>query len=279
MLLSAANPGSGRLVRFAANSLAAALFPSPIHQPAAIRSRMDSSPPAKILIIDDAARLRSRLEDFLGSHRFLTASLPDGREAVGTIADFDPDLVLLDVMLPGEDGFGVLDRIRSASTVPVIMLTAVNSKTDRVKGLERGADDYIGKPFSLGELLARIKAVLRRARPEPAKGAAPAEILSSGPFSLDAVAHRLVFDGGGAETSRSLTLLEFRLFHHFLANAGEVLTRDQILAHLFDHRARVEGHCLNVYVNRLRKILSELGADPRTLATVWGRGYKWDPVR
>lgn len=232
-------------------------------------------PEAKILIIDDAARLRSRLEDFLQSHKFEAASLPGGRGALEAIEDFSPDLVLLDVMMPEENGFEVLKRIRGHSTVPVIMLTASNNKADRVKGLDQGADDYIGKPFSLGELLARIKAVLRRARPGGSGAGDQSETLSSWPFSLDAVNHRLIWAKGASEASRSLTPLEFRLFHLFMARAGQILTRDEILAHLFGQRPQAEAHALNVYINRLRKILIELGADPKTIATVWGQGYKW----
>ncbi|MDR2422960.1 MAG: response regulator transcription factor [Deltaproteobacteria bacterium] len=238
---------------------------------------------AKIMIVDDAVRLRTRLEDFLLSHRFATESIPDGRGALETLERFKPDLILLDVMLPGEDGFAVLRRIRRVSAVPVIMLTAANNRTDRVKGLDQGADDYIGKPFSLGELLARVRAVLRRARPlapdrGPAAAGEPADSLATGPLTLEISRHRLTFLGNGQEAHKNLSLLEFRLFYLFMANVGQILSRDQILEHIFDDKALVETHSLNVYVNRLRKILAELGADPKTLATVWGYGYSWKPA-
>jgi DNA-binding response OmpR family regulator len=235
---------------------------------------------AKIMIVDDAIRLRTRLEDFLQSHRFQTESLQDGQKAVEAISGFQPDLVLLDVMMPGEDGFSVLKRVRAVSAVPVIMLTAANNKAERVKGLDEGADDYVGKPFSLGELLARIKAVLRRAKPN-APGREPvgdsADSLATGPFTLDVGRHSLVYLDGSRESRKNLSLLEFRLFYLFMANAGQILSRDSILEHVFDQKIHAENHSLNVYVNRLRKILAELGSDPKTLATVWGNGYSWRP--
>ncbi|MDR1678006.1 MAG: response regulator transcription factor [Deltaproteobacteria bacterium] len=241
---------------------------------------MDSDIETKIMIVDDAVRLRTRLEDFLQSHRFQTVSLPDGLTAVSTIGQFDPDLVLLDVMLPGDDGFEVLKKIRLVSSVPVIMLTASNNKSDRVKGLDQGADDYIGKPFSLSELLARIRAVLRRTRPTdlgPRPLAETADLLVTGPLSLDISGHRLIFDRAGPnEAFKNLSILEFRLFYLFMTNLSRILTRDQILEHIFDDQVQAENHSLNVYINRLRKILSELGAEPRTIATVWGKGYQWN---
>ncbi|MDR1656547.1 MAG: response regulator transcription factor [Deltaproteobacteria bacterium] len=241
---------------------------------------MDCPPQAKILIVDDAVRLRTRLEDFLQSHHYLTATLPDGSEAQETIGEFKPDLVLLDVMLPGEDGFEVLKKIRLSSPVPVIMLTASNNRLDRVKGLDQGADDYIGKPFFLGELLARIKAVLRRSQSQslepPTK---TTDLLTTGPLTLDISRHRMIYSRHGQPVVKNLTQLELRLFYLFMSNAGVILSRDQILGHIFEQQLESENHSLNVYINRLRKILSELGADHKTIATVWGYGYNWNPER
>ncbi|MDR0548247.1 MAG: response regulator transcription factor [Deltaproteobacteria bacterium] len=237
----------------------------------------------KIMIVDDAARLRRRLEDFLKSHRFVTASWPDGRGAIAHVSEFKPDLVLLDVMMPVDDGFSVLKRLRSLSAVPIIMLTAANTKDDRVKGLDEGADDYIGKPFALTELLARINAVLRRAKPLDANPGQKSSLeapdsLVTGPLTLDVGHHRLILTKPGQKAHKTLSLLEFRLFYLFMANVGEILSRDRILAHVYDEEIQPENHGLNVYVNRLRKVLAEIGADPQTLATVWGYGYSWRPA-
>jgi DNA-binding response OmpR family regulator len=264
-------------------------MPPFLSSPAGHSEQSLSSAEATILIVDDAVRLRDRLEDFLSSHRFETAFLPDGSDALGAIDRIKPDLVLLDVMMPGEDGFEVLRRIRNVSAIPVIMLTASNNRRDRVKGLDQGADDYIGKPFSLGELLARIKAVLRRSKPggalegalEPSQDGtcglpnAPPALLSVGSFSLDISGHRIIYSDNGFRRLKTLSILEFRLFHLFMSNAGRTLTRDRILEHILDKRVHAGDHNLNVYINRLRKILAELGADPSTINTVWGQGYRW----
>ncbi|MDR0549280.1 MAG: response regulator transcription factor [Deltaproteobacteria bacterium] len=244
---------------------------------------MNGNPEAKILLVDDAARLRSRLEDFLESHNFAIKSLPDGREAGAAISEFQPDLLLLDVMLPGLDGFEVLRCLRLYSSLPVIMLTACNNRGDRVNGLELGADDYLGKPFHLGELLARIRAVLRRVKPQNGQPSVTdetpleSEELTSGPLVLDIGRQRLALRGKTVEVAQNLTNLEFRLFYLFFSHPEVVLNRDEVLESLFDSRTAIQGQSLRVYVNRARKILTELGLDPQTVATVWGSGYRWSP--
>jgi DNA-binding response OmpR family regulator len=241
---------------------------------------MRATPEAKILLVDDALQLRSRLEDFLETHNYAIKSLPDGRGAQEVIADFRPDLMLLDVMMPGADGFEVLRSVRETSSIPVIMLTACNNKADRVKGLEQGADDYLGKPFHLSELLARIRAVLRRSATKEHLTESRAETLEelhSGPISLDIGQRRLSLYVNGQTAKKNLTNLEFKLFHLFMSRDGDILTRDELLECLFESRIGADGHSLRVYINRLRKILTELGADPRTIDTVWGSGYRWSP--
>ncbi|MDR1050053.1 MAG: response regulator transcription factor [Deltaproteobacteria bacterium] len=232
----------------------------------------------KILIVEDTARVRVRLEDFLASHNFLTRSLPDGQQIGRIIDDFQPDLLLLDVLLPGPDGFEVLRDVRTTSSLPVIMLTACSGKDDRIKGLDQGADDYLGKPFHFTELLARIRAVLRRSkfkREEPKSNSSVEEFLKTGPVSLDISRHKLVVTAGGQEKVKGLSSLEFKLFFFFMSQPETILSRDKILWHLFEGQASVENRSLTVYVNRLRKILEELGANPGTIGTVWGSGYKW----
>ncbi|MDR1608780.1 MAG: response regulator transcription factor [Deltaproteobacteria bacterium] len=239
---------------------------------------MSPNPEAKILLVDDAARIRNRLEDFFESHNFGFMSLPNGQRTKEALAEFQPDLLLLDVMMPGPDGFELLRSIRATSAVPVIMLTARDSRSDRVKGLVDGADDYLGKPFHFSELLARIRAVLRRSqgpaepRAESSQGLAN---LKSGPIQLDVGLRRLSVNLSSERHDKDLTNLEFRLFHYFMSRAGQILSRDELMGYLFDQRLGVLAHNLRVYVNRLRKILEELGADPRTIDTVWGSGYRW----
>ncbi|MDR1110341.1 MAG: response regulator transcription factor [Deltaproteobacteria bacterium] len=239
---------------------------------------MNENQEARILLVDDAVRLRSRVEDFLESHNFAVKSLADGRGAKEAISEFMADLMLLDVMMPGQDGFDVLRSVRESSAIPIIMLTACNNRGDRVKGLDYGADDYLGKPFHLSELLARIRAVLRRSLPKSSSEITPGTIheeLISGPLRLDIGKRRLTLTRNGSGTKKDLTNLEFRLFYLFISRAGQVLSRDEILDELFESRVSVDGHSLRVYINRIRKILSELGLDPRTVSTVWGAGYRW----
>jgi two-component system OmpR family response regulator len=181
-------------------------------------------------------------------------------------------------MLPETDGFSILRSVRESFSLPVIMLTACNSKKERVKGLDQGADDYIGKPFHLSELLARIRAVLRRSQAKKALGdesLESGETLQTGPVSLEVSRQCLIVRQRGSLSKRNLSSLEFRLFYLFMSRAGETLSRDFILEHLFEDKNRAESHSLNVYISRLRRVLSELGADSRTLTTVWGSGYLW----
>ncbi|MDR1049828.1 MAG: response regulator transcription factor [Deltaproteobacteria bacterium] len=238
---------------------------------------MNETHEAKILLVDDSVRLRSRLEDFLESHNFGVKCLPDGRDAKDAIAEYRPDLLLLDIMMPGRDGFEVLRSVRESFSVPVIMLTACNNKTDRVRGLDHGADDFLGKPFHLGELLARIRAVLRRSKAAPAGPAEAGEggggEIVRGPLRLNVGRQRLSAEQKNRSLKKNLTNLEFRLFYLFMSRADEILSRDEILEYLFENRESVEGQSLRVYINRVRKILSELELDPGSVVTVWGSGY------
>ncbi|MDR1676979.1 MAG: response regulator transcription factor [Deltaproteobacteria bacterium] len=244
---------------------------------------MSTNPEARILLVDDAVRLRSRLEDFFESHNFVFKSLDSGLGVKQALADFMPDLMLLDIMMPGADGFEILRSVRETSSIPVIMLTACNNRGDRVRGLDQGADDYLGKPFHLGELLARIRAVLRRSHlVKEALSGASGEALENvvcGPLTLDIGQRRLTSFFEERVKKKNLTNLEFRIFHFFMSRAGQILTRDEIMNHLFENRIDEGGQSLRVYINRIRKILAELDLDPRTVATVWGSGYRFNPTR
>lgn len=235
------------------------------------------TPKKKILIVDDDARLRDAVEKFLTPHSYTVASLPDGREILAEVRNNPPNLVLLDVMLPGEDGFTVLQRLRTVSPVPVLMLTARGDDVDRIIGLEMGADDYLAKPFNPRELLARIKAVLRRAMP----GALPAadftpppaqdEVLRAGAISLDVRNQTLRHQGRDA----ALSATECRLARVLLAHRDMTLSRDQLLNLAFGSAYCANDRLIDVHISRLRRIVRELGDESGPIRTVWGAGYKW----
>ena len=219
-----------------------------------------------ILVVDDESRMvnfmRMNLE--LEGCRVITAT--NGREALDKAREEMPDVALLDIMMPGMDGFETLRRLRTFSQMPVLILTAKDDEDDRIKGLELGADDYIGKPFSPKELLARVRAVLRRARPTEEEHA-----LSSGGVTLDAARHRVTVGGAPVE----LTPKEFDLLHALMAAAGRVLSREFLLNRVWGYaRAdEIESRTIDVHVRRLRAKLGDAG---RHIATVKSVGYRFD---
>ena len=179
----------------------------------------------RILLVDDDIRLQSNARDFLEPYGCSVDAVGDGGNIVSVIDRLRPDIVLLDVMLPGEDGFSILKRLRAASRIPVIMLTARGNDTDRIVGLELGADDYLPKPFNPRELLARIKAVLRRMTPDAAGGPETAgNRLELGPVVLDCNLQKL----RSGEVSVDLTITEFRIIRVFMIRPVQMLSRDEI---------------------------------------------------
>ena len=233
-----------------------------------------NSPP-KILVIDDDARLRDLLSRYLTEQGFQVATLPDARELDKKLQRDPPHLIVLDLMLPGEDGLSVCRRIRGAGEgVPIIMLTAKGEDVDRIVGLEMGADDYLPKPFNPRELVARIHAVLRRRTEHLAPGAPAAEgRIAFGRFELDLAARTLV-DG---ETTIHLTTGEFALVKVFAQHARQPLAREKLtlLARGRDHD--VFDRAIDVQVSRLRKLIEPDPANPRYIQTVWGFGYVFVP--
>jgi len=233
-----------------------------------------SSPP-KILVIDDDARLRDLLSRYLAEQGFQVATLPDARELDRKLQRDPPHLLVLDLMLPGEDGLSVCRRIRGAGdSVPIIMLTAKGEDVDRIVGLEMGADDYLPKPFNPRELVARIHAVLRRRTEHLAPGAPAAEgRIAFGRFELDLAARTLV-DG---DTTIHLTTGEFALVKVFAQHARQPLAREKLtlLARGRDHD--VFDRAIDVQVSRLRKLIEPDPANPRYIQTVWGFGYVFVP--
>ena len=232
----------------------------------------------RALLVDDDRDLARLLGEYLGAHDVTLVHVEDGAKGLDALAHEAFDVVLLDVMLPGMDGFEVCRRIRASQEMPVVMLTARGDDADRIVGLEIGADDYVAKPFNPRELLARMRAVLRRAKREPPPGA-PAEKIVLGPLEIDVAAR--VVKHAGAEIS--LTSYEFRILHVLATHAGETVTREE-LATLAREPAQAKGgkahaydpsvdRSLDVHVSRLRQKLEADPKEPRLIKTVRGVGY------
>jgi DNA-binding response OmpR family regulator len=240
--------------------------------------------PTRLLVVDDDASVRAMLSEYLGSHGFNVSVAATGKELRAQIERELPDVVLLDVRMPGEDGLTLARFLREHYDVGIIMVTASGDVVDRVVGLEVGADDYVAKPFDPRELLARIKSVLRRiqARPEvpapaqaqPAPGAAPA-VTSVGRCTVDLVARRL-FDADGTELP--LTAMEFDLLKVFMSNPNRVLSRDQLLMNTRNREWEPFDRSIDIRIGRLRrKIETDPAAEPRFLRTVRNAGYMFVP--
>lgn len=225
----------------------------------------------RLLVIEDEESFSETLSYMLAREGFDVRVAATGPAGLDEFDRHGADLVLLDVMLPGLPGTEVCRRLRERSDVPVIMLTARDSEIDKVLGLELGADDYVTKPFSARELVARIRAVLRR-RSDSAEIASPGTI-ESGPVRLDAERH-LVTVRGEAVT---LPLREFELLELLLRNASRVLTRHQLIDRLWGSDYVGDTKTLDVHVKRLRSRIEEEPAAPRHLVTVRGVGYKFEP--
>lgn len=232
--------------------------------------------PPHILIVDDDPDICQLVGDFLSQHGFAVTAAADGRAMRQALEQHTIHLVILDLMLPGEDGLSLCRHLRSTTSLPIIMLTAMDSETDRVVGLEMGADDYVPKPFSARELLARIKAVLRRTaipsdpHPHPSGQSGHGTCLIFQGWRLD-VGRRHLHSPDGVLVE--LTSGEFDLLHVFLTNPQRVLTRDQLLDLA---RGRVSGpfdRTIDVQVGRLRRKLETDPKKPDILKTVRGGGY------
>ena len=221
-----------------------------------------------ILIVEDEKEIRDLLAHYLRKEGFRAATAPDGETGLALARTGRPDLVVLDILLPGMDGLEVLRTIRAGAEtagIPVIMLTAKGDETDRVVGLELGADDYIPKPFSPREVVARIKAVFRRSAPRP-EGAGP-QVLSHGEIRLDVARHEVRHRGRPV----TLTTKEFRILHALLAAGGRVLSRDAILARAWGDDTHVVARAVDVHIANLRRKIPPLA---EAIQTVKDAGYR-----
>jgi two-component system OmpR family response regulator len=224
-----------------------------------------------ILIVDDDAEIRGLLGDYLRKNGYRVTTAANGKEMRAAMDPARPDLVILDLMLPGEDGLALCRDLRAGSNLPVIMLTARGEETDRIVGLEMGADDYVPKPFSPRELLARIKSVLRRARSLPENMAPePAGAFLFAGWTLDIATRNLVSPGG---VVIALSGTEFRLLRIFLEHPHRVLTRDQLIDLMLSRDAGPFDRAIDVQVSRLRRRLGEDGRESALIKTVRGQGY------
>ena len=227
----------------------------------------------KILIVDDEERMVRFIRLNLEHDGFLVSEAFDGKKALQQLREESPDLILLDVMMPGLDGFEVLRMIREASKVPVLMLTAKGEEDDRVRGLELGADDYITKPFSPREMVGRVKAVLRRT--EASSGSTHGLIEVDNRLKIDFDRREIWLEGKIVK----LRPTEYRLLYHLVQNAGWVVTHDQLLIKVWGYEYRDEPHYVRLYINYLRKKLEEDPSNPKYILTERGVGYRFVDFR
>jgi DNA-binding response OmpR family regulator len=222
-----------------------------------------------VLVVDDEPIVRDVVVRYLERDGFRTLTASDGESARTLIEEREPNLVVLDVMLPGTDGLSLCRWIRGRSSLPVILLTARGEEADRIVGLELGADDYVTKPFSPRELAARVRTVLRRSN-----GGSPVrETISFGEVELDGAsreAHR-------AEGDVQLTAKEFELLWFLASHPRHVFSRDQLMARVWGYEAAVDTGTVTVHMRRLREKIEVDPSRPRHLHTVWGVGYRLDP--
>ena len=226
-------------------------------------------PVATVLVVDDEPIVREVVVRYLEREGYATLEADDGDDARALVERESPDLVVLDVMLPGTDGLELCRWIRSRSELPVILLTARGEEADRIVGLELGADDYVTKPFSPRELAARVRTVLRRAR----AAETPSERLSFGDVELDAATR----DVQKAGVEVRLTAKEFDLLWFLASHPRRVFGRDQLMSRVWGYEAALDTGTVTVHVRRLREKIEDDPSAPRHLQTVWGVGYRLAP--
>jgi two-component system response regulator ResD len=228
---------------------------------------------ATVLVVDDEPTIVEIVGRYMERAGFETYTAPDGYKALDVATEHRPDLVVLDVMLPGIDGIEVMERLqeRPGPPIAVILLTARGEESDRLVGLRNGADDYVVKPFSSAELVARVEAVLRRTAP-PA-GAEEMPPIVHGPLRVEPASRRVFLD----DTEVMLTMREFDLLAFFAANPGRVFSRDQLMEAVWGEPWFDDTSTVTVHVRRLRAKLGDDPAEPRFIETVWGVGYRFRP--
>ena len=223
---------------------------------------------ATVLVVDDEPIVRDVVVRYLRREGFETLEAADGDEARALLDERTPDLVVLDVMLPGADGLELCGWIRGRSALPVILLTARGEEADRIVGLDLGADDYVSKPFSPRELVARVRAVLRRAEPQTSP-----RRLAYGALELDAETREVWRDG----RELALTQKEFDVLWFLASHPRKVFSRDQLMRRVWGYEAALDTGTVTVHIRRLREKIEDTPSRPRHLQTVWGVGYRFSP--
>ena len=224
-----------------------------------------------VLVVDDDSEIRNLLSEYLQKNGYRVSVAADGKEMWRVLDHAAPDLVVLDLMLPGDDGLTLCRKLRARSSLPVIMLTARGDETDRIVGLEMGADDYLAKPFGPRELLARIKSVLRRTRALPANlQPDEARRIRFGGWTLDVSARHLVSPQGAVV---ALSGTEYKLLRTFLSHPNRTLNRDQLIDLMLSRDAAPFDRSIDVQVSRLRHRLADDPKEPSIIKTVRGAGY------
>ncbi|HEY8491462.1 MAG TPA: response regulator transcription factor [Dehalococcoidia bacterium] len=222
-----------------------------------------------VLVVDDERRMVQMLRLNLEVEGYQVLTAYNGQQALDVVREQLPDLVLLDVMMPGMDGFQTLERIRAVSTVPVIMLTVRSDEADRVRGLELGADDYVTKPFSSRELISRVRAVIRRAEtPAPTP---KARIVVDEHLTIDFDKRQVIVRGQAIP----LRPTEYRLLYHLVNNAGRLLTHETLLAKVWGQEYREEDHYVRLYIAYLRQKIEEDPKHPKYILSERGLGYRF----
>lgn len=226
--------------------------------------------PAHILVVDDDHEITDLLDTYLSRNQLQVSTAHNGQQMLSIFEKNSFDLIVLDLMMPGEDGFTLCKKIRAISAIPIIMLTAGSDETDRIIGLELGADDYMNKPFNPRELLARIKAVLRRVEerntdPEPNR-----QMIRFGVWTLDMLHRQLIHARGD---KLPLNGADFDLLQIFIANPGEIISRESLFQRLKGRELSPYDRCIDVQISRLRHKLDDDGKSPQLIKTVRGQGY------
>lgn len=230
-------------------------------------------PPPRVLVVEDDTTVAEVVTRYLKREGFIVEWTGDGADALRRARSAPPDLVILDIMLPGIDGLEVCRRLREKAPIPIVMLTALGEENDKVMGLDLGADDYIAKPFSPRELTARVKSVLRRSR-GPLAGSAPelSAPLVVGDLEVDVRAREVRLAGQLV----ALTSLEFELLVFLMLNPRKVFTREELLEHVWGFSSG-DTSTVTVHVRRLREKVEPDSAKPKWIETVWGVGYRFEP--
>jgi two-component system response regulator ResD len=229
-------------------------------------------PPKSILVVDDEITIREVVRRYLEREGFKVREAADGYACLDALAEYTPDLIVLDLMLPGIDGLTITRQLRmnpKHKAIPIIMLTAKGETNDRIRGLDIGADDYIAKPFAPREVVSRVNAVLRRAGEPKIE---PGERLEVGDLMIDAGARTVLV----IDKHIVLSAKEFDLLHYFARHPRQVFTREQLLEHVWGYEFFGDASTVTVHIRRLREKIETDPSHPKYIVTVWGVGYKMD---